>query len=486
MLAQLPRNNGKQTDMIAASCSRIPGHAPQGARTMRFIQFMIVSVCLSSMAPFANAETTGQQKLQASKSAFRVCADPDNLPFTNGRGDGFENKIAEVLARSANQPLAYYWSPQRRGFITNTLSAWECDVVIGVPTHYELTKDTRPYYCSGYVAVHRPDQNVTPFLLDEARAQSLRIGVVEHTPPLDMLLRRHLDPIVYFTNYDQVNNHPGKIVADVAAERIDIALVWGPVGAYFAARQAEPLRTVALQDSADPPTRLAFPVSVGVRRGDKERSARIEGLLRKETVAIQTILNEYRVPLLSDPMQCDPAYQHAASEPAAMVQYVTEAGSTPNPDSGSARRLAQQTGAPQNAAESIDCNGPETTPDIEKLAGASPTATTPYNVQDGKVNPETYTGWIRYAAFCQACHGVGAVGSAIAPDLTQALKSLNQRQFETIVSCGLKGNLGTGVMPAWGNNPNIRPYIGNLWAYLRARAEGALGPGRPQKLSAYQ
>jgi hypothetical protein len=75
------------------------------------------------------------------------------------------------------------------------------------------------------------------------------------------------------------------------------------------------------------------------------------------------------------------------------------------------------------------------------------------------------------------------VGSAIAPDLTQAIKSLDKQQFETIVSCGLKGNLGTGVMPAWGNNPNIHPYIENLWIYLSARAEGALGPGRPQKLS---
>jgi mono/diheme cytochrome c family protein len=99
------------------------------------------------------------------------------------------------------------------------------------------------------------------------------------------------------------------------------------------------------------------------------------------------------------------------------------------------------------------------------------------------VDATTYTGWLRYSAFCQTCHGTGGVGSAIAPDLTQAMKSLNKRQFETIVSCGLKGNLGIGVMPAWGDNPNIRPYIDKLWAYLRARADGALGPGRPQKIS---
>ena len=121
--------------------------------------------------------------------------------------------------------------------------------------------------------------------------------------------------------------------------------------------------------------------------------------------------------------------------------------------------------------------------DVQKLAGGTPTPGHPYVVQDGKADAKTYSGWVRFSAFCQVCHGTGGVGSAIAPSLTQALKTLNQRQFETIVSCGLKGNLGTGVMPAWGNNPNINPYIADLWAYLSARADGALGAGRPEKMS---
>jgi mono/diheme cytochrome c family protein len=122
--------------------------------------------------------------------------------------------------------------------------------------------------------------------------------------------------------------------------------------------------------------------------------------------------------------------------------------------------------------------------DIERLASGSSAPKAAYTVQGDNVDAKTYTGWLRFAAFCQTCHGTGGVGSAIAPDLTQALKSLNRRQFETIVSCGLKGNLCTGVMPAWGDNPNISPYIETLWVYLSARANGALGPGRPQKLSA--
>jgi mono/diheme cytochrome c family protein len=281
-----------------------------------------------------------------------------------------------------------------------------------------------------------------------------------------------------------VNSYPGQIVADVAGDKIDIALVWGPVGAYFAARQAAPLRTMALRDSADPPARLAFPVSFGVRRGDKGRSAKIEGLARNAAAEIKAILAYEGVPLVDDPVQCDRMDQHAASEPAAMVQLVADTPSTSGGGSAGVQTVAQQSDAPPKTAnDSIECNGTETTQDIEKLAGASSSATTPYAVQNGKVDATTYTGWVRYAAFCQSCHGTGGVGSAIAPDLTQALKTLNERQFDTIVSCGLKGNLGTGVMPAWGDNPNIRPYIGNLWAYLRARADGTLGPGRPQKLT---
>jgi quinoprotein dehydrogenase-associated probable ABC transporter substrate-binding protein len=446
---------------------------------------MLIAGCLATLTS-ARAEMAGQLKIQASKSEFRVCADPDNLPFTNRQGEGFENKIAELLARSADQPLAYYWWPERRGFVNATLNAWECDVIIGVPARYELARTTRPYYCSRYVMVHRADQGITPSLLGEPRVRSLRIGAVEHTPPLDMLLRRDLNPVVYFTNYDYLSNSPGQIVADVASGKLDVALVWGPIGGYFARRQAVPLQTVALEDPADPEARLAFPISFGVRRADKDRSARIERLMHERAAEIQAILGDNGVPLADDPIQCAPLHQHASSDRGPLVQLVADAATT-YPDVGTAhaqQKLAELTGASHTTeSDHVDCKGTETMQDIEKLAGGPSAPGKSYTVQDGKVDATTYIGWLRYSAFCQTCHGSGGVGSAIAPDLTQAMKSLNKRQFETIVSCGLKGNLGTGVMPAWGDNPNIRPYIENLWTYLSARADGALAPGRPQKLS---
>jgi mxaJ protein len=450
---------------------------------MRVSQFMLIVWCLCSLTP-ASAETTGLQKIQASKSEFRVCADPDNLPFTNRLGEGFENKIAEHLARSADQPLTYYWWPERRGFISKTLNAWECDVIIGIPTHDALVRTTQPYYCSRYVMVHRPEQDVTSSLRGEPDSRSLRIGVVERTPPLDVLLQSNLDPIVYFTNYDRVTNSPGQIVTDVATGKIDVALVWGPIGGYFAKRQAAPLLTEAFEAPNDARMRLVFPISFGVRGSDKERAIRLEKLMREQASALEAILNDNGVPLVDDPAECARLHQHGASEPIPLVRPVAEFVAHSDAGSAGPVKLAQQTSQTQtSASDSIDCKGAETMPDIQKLAGGSPASKAPFSVQGGKIDAKTYTGWTRYAAFCQACHGTGGVGSAIAPDLTQALKSLDKRQFETIVSCGLKGNLGTGVMPAWGDNPNIRPYIENLWTYLSARADGALGPGRPQKQS---
>jgi len=284
---------------------------------------MLIAGCLWSLTP-AWAETTGQQRIEASRSEFRVCADPDNLPFTNRRGEGFENKIAELLALSANQPLAYYWWPERRGFVNNTLNAWECDVVIGVPAHDGAMRTTRPYYCSRYVMVQRPEQGVTPSFLGEQEARSLRIGVVERTPPLGMLLQRNLDPVVYFTNYGYVGNSPGQIVADVATGKIDVALVWGPVGDYFARRQAAPLQTMTFDDPGEPPARLAFPISFGVRRGDKERAARIERLMRERASEIQAILSDNGMPLADDPVQCAPLRQQAQIDPPSLAQRVVE------------------------------------------------------------------------------------------------------------------------------------------------------------------
>jgi mxaJ protein len=458
----------------------------------RHVFLLLGAVCICSLGP-TRAETSGRDKIEAAKSEFRVCADPDNLPFSNRKGEGFGNKIAELLARSAGQPLVYYWWPARRGFISRTLNAWECDVVLDVPTGYELTRTTQPYYCSSYVMVSRPGEHLSPSLFDQPRARSLRVGVVEHTPPLDLALQHKLDPVVYFTNYDYDSNYPGRIVADVESGKLDVALVWGPIGGYFARGQSIPLEIAALEER-DPSVRLTFPLSFGVRRGDKARAERLEALMHEHADEIAAILRDNGVPLVDNPDQCGAPLQRAAREPAASVHLVADIATHSQAGSAHVERVAEQTAQSQTSGisqsqssggGSITCKGTETMEDIQKLGGP-PDAGQPYTVQGGKADTKTYSGWVRFAAFCQSCHGTGGVGSAIAPSLTDALKTFNRNQFETIVNCGLKGNLGTGVMPAWGDNPNIKPYLDDLWAYLRARSDGAVGPGRPQKLSASQ
>jgi mxaJ protein len=459
---------------------------------------LLAAFCFCSLNS-ARAEMSGREKIEAAKSEFRVCADPDNLPFSNRRGEGFGNQIAELLARSAGQPLVYYWWPERRGFINRTLNAWECDIVLDVPTGYELTRTTQPYYCSHYVMVYRPGERLAPSLFDDPRASSLRVGVVEHTPPLDLALQHKLDPVVYFTDYDYVSNYPGRIIDDVGSGKLDVALVWGPIGGYFASRQPIPLQIAALEHSDDPSVRLTFPVSSGVRRGDKARAERLEALMHERADEITAILRDDGVPLVDDDTQCRPTPQHAERASAAPVvdaagysaissaRVELAAAATGSSETSAFRveRIAEQSAQPQTSQnDNITCEGSETMEEIQKLGGGPPDAGHPYNVQDGKADAKTYSGWVRFAAFCQVCHGPGGVGSAIAPDLAEAVKHLNHKQFETIVSCGLKGNLGTGVMPAWGTNPNIKPYLDDLWAYLRARTDGVLGPGRPQKLNA--
>jgi mono/diheme cytochrome c family protein len=228
---------------------------------------------------------------------------------------------------------------------------------------------------------------------------------------------------------------------------------------------------------------LTFPVSFGVRRSDRARAEQLQMLAHDHADQIEAILRENGVPLV-DPAECMSPHQHTSNELTSPVQLVAVAAMPPKTVTPHIEEVAEQRDPPQPSEDPIHCNGTETMAEIQKIPG-SPAEGHPYTVEDGtKVDAKTYSGWVRFAAFCQVCHGTGGVGSAIAPDLAQVLKGLNKRQFETIVSCGLKGNLGTGVMPAWGDNPNIEPYLDNLWAYLSARVDGALGPGRPEKLGA--
>jgi mxaJ protein len=237
---------------------------------------------------------------------LRVCADPNNLPFTNERGEGFENELAELLARDLGTRVAYTWWAQRRGFLRNTLNAKRCDVVMGLPTAVEMAQTTRPYYRSSYVFVTRRSRRLHIRSFDDPRLKDLRVGVPlvgddgANAPPAHALTRRGIVGNVRgFSVYGDYreNSPPSALIAAVARGDVDVAAAWGPLAGYFAARQPEPLEIIPVQPQADGPfLPMAFDISMAVRRGDTARKARLEAFIDHRRAEIDAILARYHVP----------------------------------------------------------------------------------------------------------------------------------------------------------------------------------------------
>ena len=242
----------------------------------------------------------------AAAGRVRVCADPNNLPFSNSRGEGFENAIAALLANDWGQRLEYVWWPQRRGFIRNTLAAGACDVVMGVPVRYDPVLTTRPYYRSSYVFVSRQSRQLALTSLDDPRLRRLRIGVqmigddFANSPPAHALSARGLvrNVVGYSVlgDYSQPNP-PARIVDAVVARDVDAAIVWGPLAGYFAARAPEPLVLQPVSPEADGPhLPFAFDIAMGVRKSETALKERLDAFIVRNRSAIDTILARYGVP----------------------------------------------------------------------------------------------------------------------------------------------------------------------------------------------
>ena len=236
---------------------------------------------------------------------LRVCADPNNLPFSNQRQEGFENRIADLLARDLGTSVSYTWWAQRRGFLRNTLDAGRCDVVMGVPTAMELAAVTQPYYRSTYVFVTRATRHLRISGFDDPVLRSLRIGVQligddgANSPPAHALSRRGIvSNLVGFSVYGDYRseNPPSAIIAAVADGAIDVAAAWGPMAGFFAMRQRERLSIVPVSPAADGAFPQTFAMSLAVRRGDQARRARLNALLTTRRHEIDAILAKFHVP----------------------------------------------------------------------------------------------------------------------------------------------------------------------------------------------
>jgi mxaJ protein len=234
-----------------------------------------------------------------------VCADPNNLPFSNANGDGFENKIAELIARELGAEPKYFWWPQRRGFLRNTLNAGECDLVTGSVLGMEMLRSTIPYYRSSYVFVTRAG-GIHVASLDDDALHQVRIGIQligsDNPPPAQALASRGLVRNVRgFPVYgDDRDADPGSgIIAAVAEGDIDVAIAWGPLAGYYATREKVALNVTPVEPQVDGPrSPMVFDVTMGVRKGDDSLRDDVNRAINQLRPEIDRILAAYGVPRL--------------------------------------------------------------------------------------------------------------------------------------------------------------------------------------------
>jgi mxaJ protein len=231
---------------------------------------------------------------------LRVCADPDNLPFSNRAQQGFENRIAEIIARSTHEKLEYEWQRMGRGFVRDVLNKHRCDVVLGVPENFRPMLTTAPYYRSSYVFVTRRSNGARLTSFDDDRLKRMKVGVQivseEYAPPAQALGRRGL--VANLVGFESTGNDAPSIINAVLRKRIDAAVVWGPLAGYFGRQHGSELRIAPTPSFDSPGLPLAFSISMGVRKGDVERRDQLDHVLAQHRREIEAILRSYGVPLL--------------------------------------------------------------------------------------------------------------------------------------------------------------------------------------------
>ena len=279
-----------------------------GRRVHKWIRAGLAISALAALMSVAMA-----QDKPAERKALRVCQDPNNLPFSNVNGEGIENKIAELFGKALGLPVTYYSFPQRLAFIRNTLKFklpdedYPCDIVIGVPAGYDQVSVTKPYYRSTYALVFPKGKGMDQvasaedFLkLDAAKLSTLRIGIYDRSPASDWLNKHQLvdQGVPYKMMNADPDQYPGEIIEkDLAAGKLDVAIVWGPIAGYYAQRVKTPALAVVPMKS-EPGVKFDYQMAMGVRYGEREWKQQIEGLIESKRSEIQAILKEYGVPIV--------------------------------------------------------------------------------------------------------------------------------------------------------------------------------------------
>jgi quinoprotein dehydrogenase-associated probable ABC transporter substrate-binding protein len=274
---------------------------------------LYASVILSPLAPlaallactaaFAQAPQVGASIELVDPDVFRVCADPRNIPFSTESGVGFENKLAEAFAAKLGKRVAYAWYPGSTGFVRNTLGAYKCDVIMGIPQGDDLVQVTNPYYRTSYALLFKPGTGLDGAdSLSDGRLKEKRIGVVAGTPPANnmaaygLMAKAKPYPLFIDTRFD---SSAAAMMQDLANGDIDVGILWGPMAGYYAKQAPSSVTVVPLTKEKVGP-KLAYNISMGVRYTDQEWKRMLNRLIQDNQPDINRLLLSYGVPLLDD------------------------------------------------------------------------------------------------------------------------------------------------------------------------------------------
>jgi mxaJ protein len=267
---------------------------------MRSLASPAILLAIAALSPSA--------AVAAEPQSLRVCADPNNMPFSNHAGEGFENKLAEMVARHFGKTVSYTWWAQRRGFIRHTLKAGDCDLVMGIPAHYELVESTQPYYRSTYVFVSQAARHLKLDAIDDPKLRDLTIGVHligddgNNTPPAHALGQQGLvDNVRGFMIYGDYRqpDPPVRLIEAVERGEIDLAAAWGPLAGYAAGRSRIPLTvTPIIAGERFAPQQFEFDIAMGVRKGDHAWRDQLNDFIAQHRAEIKGLLESYGVPLV--------------------------------------------------------------------------------------------------------------------------------------------------------------------------------------------
>jgi quinoprotein dehydrogenase-associated probable ABC transporter substrate-binding protein len=269
---------------------------------------------ISLLAAFATLIVRGVSRAQTAESTdlsielvdpkvFRVCADPRNLPFSNEKGEGFENKIAELFAEKLQKQLDYMYFPQATGFVRMTLAAHRCDVIMGFPQGDDLVQGTNPYYRTAYALVAKQGSGLDEVTtLEDGRLKGKRIGIVAGTPPAtdmaanDLMTNAKPYPLMVDTRFD---SSAAALIKDLMSDEIDAGVLWGPIAGYYARQANPPLHVTPLVKETSGP-RLAYRIGMGVRPADQNWKRLLNRLIQENQPSINKILLDFGVPLLDE------------------------------------------------------------------------------------------------------------------------------------------------------------------------------------------